>query len=229
MLCLAFLLPIAAAPPPATFDEWKKTVHNNLPATLVKTVPKAPVIDGKIDDLYKRCAPMVFRFMDNRKAKPTMPTTAWIVCDEKHLYVAVRCESEDPNSIPTSKKGHDAFGWQDEAVEFFIDPKNTRWKLYYHLIVNSLGTTHDSSEQFNIAWDPELKVKTTKEAKAWILELAIPFKELGIEPGRRQKIWSFNIVRTAYFKNGDLEEQAWSPIGDDSSHVPEMFGFLYFE
>ena len=119
----------------------------------------------------------------------------------------------------------------DEAIEIFIDPLNTRWELYYHIMINSLCTTQDSRNKADISWDPNLQVKCGKEkGKAWIMEVKIPFKEIGVDPKTMKKIWSFNITRTAYdVDNTDsIEELAWSPVGDDYVHVPELFGYLVF-
>ena len=214
-----------------TFEEFSRSVPNKLPAARVRTVKIAPVIDGKIDKVYARsCAPMNFRLMSSGK-DPKYSTTAWVVTDMENLYIAARCTTEDPAKVKAGRTVRDTAIWKDEAIELFIDPRGTHWELYYHLMVNARGTTQDSKNQFDVAWDPDLTVQCGKEKDAWVMEMKIPFTEIGVTKENFQPIWSFNIYRsTRDVKSGSfIEESAWSPIGDDCSHIPEMFGYLFFE
>lgn len=217
----------------AAFEKWRKTVRSDLPAVRVRVVKPAPVIDGKVDEVYRASGTaLTFKRMDGSAKKPRFATTAWVVSDDEALYIAIRCESPDPEKVIGGSKTRDKVHWTDEAVEIFIDPRGTRWELYYHIIVNTLGTTRDAREQFDISWDPKLTVKCGKDpGKAWIMEMKLPFKEFGIAKGDLAKAWSLNITRCAHnpAKKGDYEETAWSPVGDDCSHVPEMFGYLHMD
>ncbi len=214
-----------------TFEAFSRSVPNDLPAVKVVSVKEPPVIDGKIDTVYTNsCAPMKFRLMSSGK-EPKYATTAWVVTDMENLYIAARCKTEDPAKVKAGRTVRDTAIWKDEAIEIFIEPQGTHWELYYHLMVNARGTTQDSKNQFDIAWDPDLTVKCGKEKDAWVMEMKIPFKELGVTTDTFQPIWSFNIYRsTRDVNSGDyIEESAWSPIGDDCSHIPEMFGYLFFD
>ena len=220
--------PSPASASPASF----RLDIKHLPVAYIKKVDTPPEIDGVIDELYtKNGKPLVFKFLNGSSTTPVYTTKAWILRDASNLYIAVWCKTKDPDRIPASRKQRDNSVWQDEAIEIFIDPLNTRWELYYHIMINSLNTTQDSRNRADISWDPDLTVKCGKEkGKAWIMEVKIPFKELGVDPKTMKKIWSFNITRTAYdVDNTDsIEELAWSPVGDDYVHVPELFGYLVF-
>ena len=214
-----------------TFEEFSRSIPNKLPAVQVKTVKAVPVLYGKIDNVYtESCAPINFRLMSSGR-HPRYATTAWIVRDMRNLYIAARCRSEDPAKVKAGRTVRDSSIWKDEAIELFIDPLGTRWELYYHLMVNARGTTQDSKNQFDIAWDPEVTVKCGKEDDAWVMEMKIPFRELDVTQKNFHPIWSFNIYRSTRDVNTGafIEESAWSPVGDDCSHIPEMFGFLFFD
>lgn len=215
-------------------DIYKRfTKAINRPHARVKTVTKAPEIDGKIDEVYTSNAKaMKFVFIDGTEGSPKEPTTAYVINDKENLYVAVRCAKPDPEKLVAKQKDRDGGLWRDECIDITIDPKNTREEKYFHITVNPLAITYDARDRDDISWNPEIEVKCGKQpGKAWIAEVKIPFKELGLEAGAINKIWSFNIARTARdpARRGWTEESAWSPTGVESTHVPKMFGYLWME
>ena len=53
-----------------------------------------------------------------------------------------------------------------------------------------------------------------KEGKRWTVEMAIPFKTLGVPPAVPGAIWKMNVGRERYVQNetrGDPELSLWSP------------------
>jgi hypothetical protein len=198
----------------------------------VKAVKEAPKIDGEIDALYAQSAtPLSFSFLDGTKGMPKEQTTCYALSDEENLYLAFRCEKADPDRVVCRKTKHDDDVWQDECIELFIDPKNTREKKYFHIIINSAGVTQDAHVN-DTSWDPELTVKCGKEkGKAWIAEVKIPFKALGSKDEKIGHVWSINFNRSARSSDNPqaCEDTAWSPTYGDSSHVPEMFGYMWLD
>jgi len=202
------------------------------PIARVKAVDGALKIDGRIDELYTRSAtPLRFSFLDARKAKPKEATTAYVLCDKENLYLAVRCEKPDPDRVVCKKTKRDDGVWQDECVEIFLDPKNTRKAPYFHIVVNPAGVTEESYGGKK-SWNPEMEVKCGKESgKAWIAEVRIPLRQLNLKPGSIGHVWSINLNRSARDPNDpqSCEDTAWSPTGGSSSHVPEMFGHMWLD
>lgn len=145
------------------------------------------------------------------------------------LSVCVRCEKQELDKIVARKTKRDVDVWKDEVVELFIDPLNSGLDLHFHIAINANGVTQDAKEKDVLSWDPELQVRCGREpGKAWIMEVRIPFRELGIRVGEVNKVWSANIIRSArrHDKPKYWEETSWAPTGLWKSHVPSMFGYL---
>ncbi|MCY3023508.1 MAG: PQQ-binding-like beta-propeller repeat protein [Planctomycetota bacterium] len=202
------------------------------PIVRVRTVDTPPKVDGEIDDLYRdNAVPLNFSFLDGGKGKPKEATTCYILSDAENLYLAFRCEKADPDKVICTKTRRDDDVWQDECVEFFIDPQNTREKKYFHIIVNPAGITQEARVS-DTSWNPELTVKCGKEkGKAWIAEVKIPFKELELKGGKPSHVWSLNLNRSARNPTDAqaVEDTAWSRTYSNSSHVPEMFGYMWLD
>jgi hypothetical protein len=153
-----------------------------------------------------------------------------VLADKENLYIAVLCETKDLGKILCDKKTRDDEVWKDEVVDMFIDPKNTGGSDYFHIIVNSAGITQEGKGQSDSSWNPLLTVKCAIEPKkAWVMEIKIPLKELDIDSGTINTVWSFNVTRT--WRDPDdstiFEDLAWSPTETRTSHVPSMFGYLW--
>lgn len=202
------------------------------PGVRVASTRRAPKIDGRIDDLYtKNATGLSFSHLDGTSGKPKESTTAYLLCDEENLYMAFRCEKADPDSVVCKKTKRDDNIWQDEAVEIFLDPENTREKKYFHIIVNPAGVTQDARLS-DASWNPALTVKCGKEkGKAWTAEIQIPFNELALKGEKVGNIWSINLNRSARDPKDPerCEDTAWSPTNSDSSHVPAMFGYMWLD
>ncbi|MFH1022341.1 MAG: hypothetical protein V1809_03030, partial [Planctomycetota bacterium] len=59
-----------------------------------------------------------------------------------------------------------------------------------------------------------------------------PFADLKL-PEKKEELargWRLDIFRNRQERdNEDMEDSAWSPTEDHSSHVPSMFGFMFLE
>jgi hypothetical protein len=53
-----------------------------------------------------------------------------------------------------------------------------------------------------------------KEGKRWTVEVAVPFKTMGVPPARPGTVWKMNLGRERYVHDethADLELSLWSP------------------
>jgi hypothetical protein len=210
----------------------EKNVPAGTPAAYIKLVQTPPVVDGKVDNVYKENGkPLEFRFLNKKKTGLKYPTRAYAVCDTDSIYICVYCE-KDPDKIIAEKIERDSGVWQDDSIELFIDPWNTRTQTYFHIALNAKGTVDDSYEMDLPSWDGAFDVKCRIDpGKGWTAEIRIPFSELFIETGRVNPVWTVNITRITYsFENKrNYEESAWSSTMANSSHLPEKFGYFVIE
>ncbi|MCK6472107.1 MAG: hypothetical protein L6R28_10205 [Planctomycetes bacterium] len=221
----------------AQFEAWKKTVKH--PVLRVRSVDKPPKIDGKLDELYEQKAtPVSLVLISGKKTPPVFNTTAWLLCDKQYLYVFTRCQTPFPDAVLAKITERDNNIFHDETIELFLDPTNSREDCYFHIMVNAIGTTGDIRNNSDPSWNPRLTVKTARDAKtAWLMEMRIPYVDLDIRAGKLNKVWSCNINRTARpepkpplgIDDVEIEDTAWSPTFTDSSHCPQMFGYLWLD
>ncbi len=216
------------------YETWRKTIK--LPVGRVPLVEKPPEIDGQADEAWRQAAGVLrFSFIDGFGGGVAEPTTAYVLSDKENLYIFVKCAKHDPERLIARATQHDGDVWQDEAVEFFIDPQNTRDHKYFHIMVNSAGVCADVKRKNAVdadpSWNPALTVKCAKDKTGWTLEMKLPFKELGVQPGALNKIWSLNLTRSAHDPDEPdmVEDTAWSPTRARTSHKPSMFGYLWLD
>jgi len=190
----AILLAGCAAQPPRAGAE-------SGPARLVIRATRAetpPTIDGKLDDACWKAARPVTDFITYRTDRAsTVGTCAYVCYDNTNLYIAMRC------SIPRGKKPvgewrpHDTYLFSDDAVEIFIDPGERR-EHYYQLAINAYGATFDTRREKGGGHDPTWDGDWTGAASIgddyWSAEIAVPFGNLGIEPGVGST-WGINLCR----------------------------------
>lgn len=203
---------------------------SDVPVARVPAVASAPKVDGVLDEAYKKGAILKFSLLTGADAKLKAPTTVYVISTAKELCIFARCETPNPEDLLADIRDHDGQVWNDDCIELFIDPTNQR-KKYGHIQINSIGTTADamgSLDDQDSGWDPELQLAAKVDKKAWVLEIVIPFSELGVEDGQVNRVWAANFNRMAYLLTG-TEDTAWSPTGSTNSHVPEKFGVLWLD
>jgi hypothetical protein len=93
-------------------------------------------------------------------------------------------------------------------VDVFLDPDLSR-RYFYQLIVNALGTQQDINvtETSDIKWNIKWQSKTFKASDYWSVEIAIPFRQLGLKTPVVGDRWGANFNR-------------------ESPHIPEYSGWV---
>ncbi len=94
-------------------------------ATVRKVRPneKSPVIDGKLDDPIWQAVTPLDEFVPNLasgQTKPSVATKAWLVYDDRYLYVAFYCEEPNPSQMQVVGNKRDDEIWLGDCVEVFI-------------------------------------------------------------------------------------------------------------
>ena len=117
--------------------------------------------------------------------------------------------------------------WLDDCVEVLFDTNQDN-KTYYQVIVNSKGIIEART---NIKrWQPRVRARSSIEKDRWMVEMAIPFRELfetktgEMEIGAR--MWGFSLGRERQGPKPN-EYSTWSGIIGGFTN-PEGFGELSF-
>lgn len=185
-----------------------------------------PQIDGRLDDACWKNAPLItgFAIITEESKLAQEQTKAHLLFDNDNLYIGVELLESQIKWLKAVHKERDGDIFKDDCLEVFINT-NPDKKDYCQLVVNSSGTQSDMNSEKGMAWDGDWSVKTSVGEKSWIVEMAIPFTTLGVNP-QNGDLWMFNLCREHYAGNR-IELSAWSNIGKNF-HTPERFGYLVF-
>ena len=190
-------------------------------------VEKGPPIDGTLGSpIWQKCPPLVLGECTTEKPG-AMKTTARVLFDPTHLYVAWECEEVDTASLRQRAADRDGQVWADDSVELFVT--GDRRLGYFHFAVNPLGTLFDSrstpSKRDDTSYDSGAAAKATVQpGKGWTVTLSVPLKDVGAYVGEGQK-WIMNLNRT---KPGPSHQAAaewsWAVMGSNDYHQVLDYG-----
>ncbi len=174
-------------------------------------VPIAPSIDGRMDDAAWSEAPRAHGFVQVEPVEGSQPSEATefrIVYDDASLYIGVWCFDTDADAIVATAMARDAALEGDDHVTIVLDPfLNQRSGFLFK--VNPNGARFDAliSTNFTLTpdWDAIWMTASSRDAKGWYVEVAIPFKSLSFDAAL--ETWGFNVERTVKRR---LEISRWS-------------------
>lgn len=209
--------------------------ENGKPFAVVTRAKKAPAIDGKIEPEVWGEKPSLTNFFDDEVGKPvpkTVQTQVWLLYDDEKLYIAAKMLEPAMAELQATVSEHDGNVWQDDDLEIFLDPgKKKDASDYFQMAVNAAGAMADQrgapDVSGDVAWDCKgCTVKAGKGENFWAIEMAIPFKALGVTKPVAGTHWGANFARDR--KAGAAEKGSWANIGPQW-HQPDQFAHIAFE
>ena len=195
----------------------------------VKKAPKAPVLDGELDDDVYSLIPAARDFMLlTGNAMASQQTTVKVLQYGEDLYFAVNlAESKMPFIRALRSKDGDSV-WTDDCFELYLDPGQGRKKAF-QLIVNPNGAKQDNLKSrideagfsdLKLTWQTVVKRKGDR----WCAEIKIPLKLITFAPVHEGTVWGVNFCRSEIPFN---EKSYWNNTGDYFLK-PDRYGILYF-
>ncbi len=121
-------------------------------------------------------------------------TEAYMVCDDRNLYIGYRCFVEDLSSVNTNRAAHDSFSiFSKDSVEFLLDPAGDG--RFYQFAVDAGGTRLEIGPGGDVAWkgDWQADVTLNKETSSVDYFITVPFATLS-NAGMMSR-WLVNICR----------------------------------
>jgi hypothetical protein len=155
----------------------------------------------------------------NDKDKAKRKTEVKITYDNLYLYIGVAAYDSNYYIIQTLKRDNGMY--DSDAFSIAIDPVNQRTNGFlfsltpYNVQSEDLVSGGNFNEP-NFSWDNKWFSATKRHDYGWTGEIAIPFKTLRYETGK--KIWGINFLRS------DLKNNQYSSW----THVPVNFNFYDF-
>ncbi len=78
--------------------------------------------------------------------------------------------------------------WFDDSVEIFLKPDQEPGAKFFQFIVNSLGTlwdgSRDGASHVDPKWNSSARLAVAKEKGRWVVEMEIPWKDIGVADPR---------------------------------------------
>ena len=177
---------------------------------------EAPDVDGRLDDQVWQRAPAVGRFIQREPrfgAVSTERTEFRILYDARTIYFAVWAYDSDPSGILASELKRDAGLRKGDQVKIVIDTFHDHRNAFY-FSTNPLGALKDAhsvdnGRALNYDWNAVWRCRTSRDARGWYVEIAIPLSQLRFRTSPADTIWGLNICRIIMRKN---EETYWVPF-----------------
>ncbi len=201
----------------------------DLPVVYIKKA-KGPIkLDGILNESAWTHAAVIDGLRQREpkeNSEPTEKTVIYLLYDENYLYIGAKCYDSDPKGIIAYNMLYDFHLRSDDYLEILLDPFNDRRNAYV-FAVNPNGAKKDglvvnNSERSYDEWDGIWYVATSRDARGWYVEIAIPFKTISYKPGETR--WGFNIRR--YIKR-KMEEDRWaSPFYDVYFYKVAKAGYI---
>jgi hypothetical protein len=193
---------------------------------------ESPVINGKLDDQCWKRAEVYSSYYEYFKPNPGaggLKTELRMLWNKQGIFLGITNYDTQISNLKATHTIRDASDlWQDDCVELYFDP-TAEGIGFSKFVVNSLGAIADM-RRIDAAvtlddWNASgLEVATSKRSDSWIIEMFIPWSDLG-QLATTGSIWKFCNVRYAW-SSGMFVGVTSSPGGSYTN--PDGFGFLYF-
>lgn len=169
---------------------------------VVELASSAVRLDGVLDEeAWEKATviPLVREWFPSYNAEPPVATECLVTFDNENLYVAFRAHDPDPAQIRAHLADRDTTAFIDDFVGFYIDTFDDRRRAF-EFRVNALGVQTDAivsdldaSEDFS--WDAIWGSVGKITAEGYVVEIAVPFKQLYFPRGAEVQTWGFLASR----------------------------------
>ena len=194
----------------------------------VLTVSKAkpPVIDGRLDDPFWKGLPEYKFRLANAPLPPRFETKFKMgFRDDGRLYIGVRAFDPDILSAKLVCKDRDTAVYDDDSMEFFFRTDDMPAKALRNITVNQNGVILDYEKfgKLDRKWNTTADLKVFRGKDFYSLEMAIPLKEIGIDPAAENPLLRMNICRSKRSGVGqNYEQSCWIPVYGNFHNVMHL-------
>ena len=183
-------------------------------------------IDGVLSESIWSKVPLATEFwmsypVDDKRVGDALRTEVRLMSDDQFLYIGVICYGPQDYVIKTLKRDTefedgDGFGVVIDPVNektngfaFGVNPAGVQTE---YLVTGQAGRREDLApgrlpKGINIAWDNKWLSEVTNHPDKWVAEIAIPFKTLRFDAGK--KTWGINFFR---LDAGTNSIHTWAPV-----------------
>ena len=203
-------------------NEYKRLASKLKSATepiKLTVAPKTVKLDGIISPNEYTTSTVGVRELHSR-ILATDPIRFFLSYDENNLYVAAITPGK---ALNTKAKGIDSKVWLDDSVEILINGSNSN-PLIYQMIFNAQGAVYDCENESE-KWNSNSRTVSKIKDGIWTIEIAIPWKSLGVKDKFTQGKFGMNLCR-----NTPASNNFYTYAGVRSRYSePEHFVPVYFK
>jgi hypothetical protein len=170
------------------------------PATFRRTVGEI-AIDGRLDDASWQSAIPRTKFYEIYPAntgQPPVATSVSFLYDERNIYVAVRALDPRPAAIRAPIVRRDQVLSDQDYVEVFLDPLNTRRSAFFFRVnargIVTDGQYDDKNRIRDYSPDFDFDAATSIDEEGWTAEIRIPLSSLRYQAGVENS-WAYVVYR----------------------------------
>ncbi|MBR2695153.1 MAG: hypothetical protein IKE69_13185 [Thermoguttaceae bacterium] len=153
---------------------------------------------------------------------PNYPQTSIsLLSGKEHLFIGIVAHQTDVTAIQRNgQRVRDTDLSDFDRIEIALDPDRD-FIDFYHLTFDCRGWVCDSCHN-DKNWNPEIYIAQKATNFGWVLEIAIPWRELCDSAPNAGNIWGIAIRRVV----PGIGFSAWSEIGKKC--LKKGFGYLHF-
>ena len=193
---------------------------------LTVSTAKPPVIDGKLDDPFWKGLPEYKFRLANAPLPPRYETKFKMgFRADGNLYIGVRAHDPDILSAKLVCKDRDTAVYNDDSMEFFFRTDDMPAKALRNITVNQNGVILDYTKfgKMDRTWNSAAAIKVFRGKDFYSLEMAIPLKEIGIDPESVNPLLRLNICRNKCSGVGqNYEKSCWIPVYGNFHNVMHL-------
>ncbi|MDO8793838.1 MAG: DUF5916 domain-containing protein [Vicinamibacterales bacterium] len=201
--------PVSTLPPGPAAPVAPATMNRDAEGRATVRAVRTPLpirIDGRLDEAVYETVPPISGFIQTEPtagAPSTEKTDAWVLFDDKAIYISFRCwETRVGRRVANEMRRDSTTMIDNDMVAFIFDTFMDQTSAAF-FAVNSLGGRMDgqfSGTQYNGDWNPLWDARAGTFDGGWTAEIVMPFSSLRYPRGRDQE-WGINLQRTIRTKN----------------------------
>jgi hypothetical protein len=158
-------------------------------------------VDGVLEEAAWEGAariPVAWQWAPTDDGAPPVATLCLVTFDREHLYVAFRASDPRPGEIRARFADRDV-PTSDDTVGFMVDPFNDQRRAY-QFRVNPLGVqmdalNNDVDDTEDFSWDAIWESAGRITADGYVVEVAVPFRQLRFPRTDGEQTWGFLATR----------------------------------
>ena len=193
-----------------TMDEYLRPIERvneiiGLSTMSASRCRQAPTIDGLAGDAaWESAVPQeILYHCRNLRIRDVGRSFVRLCHDEQGLNLLLECLEPNMAAVRTGAKGRDADLWYDDCIEVFIHRDADAADYFRQWMVSAAGVLYDGDKDAEEKWDSAAKAAAVKLDDRYVVEMAIPWSDLGGPPKAGE------TLRANFIRNRTTDSSRW--------------------